>query len=103
MGYPKLMNDIDRILNSVFEAADEVNRETGSVLVEKRPEAVLFGESSKLDSLGLVNLIVQVEQIVLRDFEKTITIADERAFSMKNSPFRTVQSLADYVQVLINE
>jgi hypothetical protein len=30
-------------------------------------------------------------------------LADERALSMKESPFRSIQSLADYIALRINE
>ena len=33
----------------------------------------------------------------------TLTLADERALSMKESPFRTIESLVNYIEVLINE
>lgn len=61
------------------------------------PEAPLFGKEGKLDSLGLVNLILAVEERISNELDLNITLADERAMSRKNSPFRTVQSLADYV------
>jgi hypothetical protein len=34
-------------------------------------------------------------------FGDALTLADERALSMEASPFRTIQSLADYIGVLI--
>ncbi len=61
------------------------------------PESPLFGKEGKLDSLGLVNLILAVEERISNELDLNITLADERAMSRKNSPFRTVQSLADYV------
>jgi len=61
----------------------------------------LFGQGGKLDSLGLVNLIVAVEAMVEDELDVTITLADEKAMSMKNSPFRTIQTLADYINLLI--
>ena len=56
-----------------------------------------------MDSLGLVNLIVSVEQNIEDDFDVSITIADERAMSQKHSPFRTVGTLADYIEILLKE
>ena len=73
---------------------------------EDRPDAVnqttrLFG--SALDSVGLVSLIVELEQQIADRDEASITIADDRAMSQKRSPFRTIGSLADYVQGLMME
>lgn len=63
----------------------------------------LFGEDGLLDSMGLVNLTADVEQQVNDDLGLAIVIADDRAMSQKNSPFRTVGALADYVMQLIRE
>jgi acyl carrier protein len=63
----------------------------------------LIGRGTVIDSLGLVQLIVDVEQRVQDDLGLTITVADDRAMSQRNSPFRTVGALSDYVQVLVEE
>lgn len=57
----------------------------------------LIGREAVLDSMGLVNLIVEVEQRLEEDYDVTVVLADERAMSQKNSPFRSVQTLADYI------
>jgi RNase H-fold protein (predicted Holliday junction resolvase) len=53
--------------------------------------------------MHLVNLIITVEQEVENRFGVTVTLADERALSMKASPFRSIQSLADYIGTLITD
>lgn len=63
---------------------------------------VLFGRGGLFDSLGLVTLIVDIEQ-KLDELGISITLGDERAVSQKQSPFRTVQSLTDYISELVNE
>lgn len=57
----------------------------------------LFGTNGLLDSMGLVTLIVEVEQALADRFGITITLADDRAMSQRNSPFRSVGALADYI------
>jgi acyl carrier protein len=47
-------------------------------------------------------LIVAVEQNIEDEFDITIILADERAMSQKHSPFRTVRSLVDYIETLID-
>ena len=69
----------------------------------KSPDTVLYGESSSIDSIGLINIIVTVEQNIEDDFEKSITLADQKAMSQKQSPFKTVESLAKYIQIIIEE
>jgi acyl carrier protein len=61
------------------------------------PDTRLIGSGAVLDSMGLVTLILEVEQRLEADHGLTVVLADERAMSQKNSPFRSVQSLTDYV------
>lgn len=66
-------------------------------------ETRLFGKEGLFDSLGLVALIVDVEQGLADASGVSITLGDDRAMSQSSSPFRTVGSLADYALTLINE
>ena len=63
----------------------------------------LYGNNGILDSMGLVSMIVAVEQDVEDEYNVQITIANAKAMSQKNSPFKTVGSLATYVEGLIKE
>ena len=63
----------------------------------------LLGKHSILESLGLVTLLVDLEQRLEENYDVCVTLADERAMSQKNSPFRTVQSLIDYIRMLLEE
>jgi len=63
----------------------------------------LLGSGSPLDSVGLVSLVVEVEQNLNDRCNTAITVADERAMSQKRSPFRTVGNLADYALMLLAE
>ena len=66
-------------------------------------ETHLIDHLSVLDSMGLVNLIVDLEQIIANRSGIYLVLANERALSQKSSPFKTVESLADYISILINE
>jgi acyl carrier protein len=63
----------------------------------------LFGADGLLDSIGLVSVVLDIEQQVNDRLGISISIADDRAMSQKRSPFRTVGRLADYVLTLIEE
>jgi len=95
---------IDNIYKSIYKSIDEVNSQMSKdEKLIKSPDTVLYGESSSIDSIGLINIIVTVEQNIEDDFEKSITLADQKAMSQKKSPFKTVESLAKYIQILIEE
>ena len=68
-----------------------------------REDTRLFGGDSPLDSASLVSLIIEVEQQISEVFGTEILIADDRAMSQAHSPFRTIGSLADYIQTLLKE
>jgi len=65
----------------------------------KNPNAgtPLYGQGGALDSMALVNLIADIEEALAEKFEAFIALADERAMSAKNSPYRNVSSLTDAV------
>ena len=96
------MNKI--IIELIYENIETINQDLPEELkLEKSIETAFLGEGSKLDSLGLINLIVAVEQNVEDKFGKTITLADEKAISQEISPFKTVISLANYIEMLLKE
>jgi hypothetical protein len=65
-------------------------------------EIKLFGGESLLDSLGLVSLIVSIEEAIEDQFNTSIILADEKAMSRRTSPFSRVSYLVDYILELIN-
>ena len=69
----------------------------------KSTKTRLYGGEGNLDSIELVNLVVAIEQNIEDEFDVSITIADERAMSQKHSPFRTIGSLATYLNMILNE
>ena len=94
----------EKILEVVYNSTDELNHQLGKEdKLVKSLDTRLFGGYSKLDSLGLVNLLVIMEQNIEDEFDVSITIADERAMSQKHSPFKTIGTLAKYIDVIINE
>lgn len=96
--------DKDRVVALIFEAIGELNQtRAGSRQVPCSVSTPLFGSQSVLDSLGLVNLIVGVEARIADETGEAITLADEKAMSQRNSPFRSVDALSDYVLALLNE
>lgn len=93
-----------KVIESIYRAIDEFNALVPPPKqLEKSPVTVLFGERGRLDSLGLVSLILEVEGQIEADFETPVSLADERAMSRRSSPFRSVATLADYIVELLDE
>ena len=98
------MVESEKIIQVIFDTVDELNEQyTEEQRLAKSIDTVLFGEGGKLDSIGVVTLIVATEQKLEEIFGISLTLADEKAMSQERSPFRTIGSLADYIEMLIEE
>jgi acyl carrier protein len=96
------MNDPENIVAAIYRAVDWINGELPpDRQLVKMPGTRLLGSESVLDSMHLVSLIIAIEREVEDTFGVALTLADERALSMKESPFRSIQSLADYIGILM--
>lgn len=91
-------------LQIIYAAIDEINADLDlSEKIEKKEDTIIFGDNNSLDSIGLVNFITIIEQKIEDATGKFISIADERAMSMENNPFKTVASLKAYIEMLVHE
>lgn len=88
------------ILNAVAEINETLESELPISLGENCP---LYGDSSILDSISLVTLIVRVEQGIEDTFDLPIILASEKAMSRRNSPFLNIGSLTNYTFDLVTE
>ena len=80
---------LELVINTVKEVVDDDS-------IQVINETVLLGNSAVVDSMGLVNLIVDIES-ALSEKGIEVTLTSEKAMSQRNSPFRTIQSLTDYI------
>jgi acyl carrier protein len=76
--------------------------ETQGIEGEVTSDTILFGSDAELDSMGLVNVVIDIES-TFQDQGYDIALASDRAMSRKSSPFRTVATLADFILELIEE
>ena len=91
-----------KVLDLVINVVKEVGEEQDIVALEHvTPETRLFGEN--LDSMGIVFLVTDLETAISDEFDINLTLADERAMSQKTSPFRSIKTLAKYINTLITE
>ena len=88
----------------IVSAAREIAEPRHLKLIDELgPEVPLFGPQGIFDSLGLVTLVVAVEEAIAERHGRGISLADERALSQTQSPFRTIGTLADYARSLLDE
>lgn len=93
----------EAILATLLEVMRTMNlaRDPASQLLVS-PDAAVFGPDSPLDSLGLLTLLLDLEE-ALRDGGCPVVLSDDRAMSQTRSPFRSVASLVEYVGSLVRE
>lgn len=63
-------------------------------------DTALYGSQGNLDSMGLVALLIDIEEM-LQDEGANVSLSDERAMSMANSPFKNVNTLVDHISNLV--
>ena len=81
----------------VYRAIDRVNELLpDSSALAKRGDEPLAGVGSKLDSMGIVNLIVAVEEEVAEKCGAQINLAEVRA-NGASDPLETVGSLVEHL------
>lgn len=94
----------DKIKNIIYKTIKELNETLNNKIpLDEGLDTPIFGGKGYLDSLGLVNLLIAVEQNIEDGFDIILALADERALSQENSPFRTIGALVEYIDVLLSE
>ena len=84
----------------------EIIKEELSLIVEDEiaeGKTELYGRNGLLDSMGLVNLVVTLEEVIQDKYGVSVNLADEHAMSRSKSPFRTVESFAEYIKALLEK
>lgn len=98
------MANRDSVVSIILRAVENLNNELEEgAKIAVSGETKLFGPDAALDSLALVSVIVDVEQMIGDEFDEPISLTDDRAMSREISPFTDVQALADYAVELLTE
>lgn len=87
-----------RIIRVILASLKQTRRRLKHPVEASSAETVLYGPGSTLDSMGLVTLLVDIEQRVEETLGRPVSLMDEQALSQSRSPFRTVSSLAEYIE-----
>ena len=92
------------IVKVVMDQVEVYNANLDTPVDLKDGEAtILFGGGGVLQSVDFVSLVLDIEEAIEDACGTAITLADEKALSQKNSPFRTVGTLSEYIAVLLEE
>ena len=86
---------LDIISGEIAELNKQLDYETLENVTE---HTEIYGGNDSIDSLSLVMLVTAVETKVNADFDAQVLLASEKAMSMRNSPYRSVGALIDFIQ-----
>lgn len=86
---------IELVKKVLVETLEEKSRD---VPPDLGPDTEIFGKSSLLDSLGLVTMVMEIENRLEEEHGVTVVLASDRAMSRRSSPFRTVGALVDHIE-----
>jgi len=87
--------DKERINEIVFNTLKDYC-DANDIQVEINKDTALIGSNKIMDSMGLVNNIVDIETAFL-DEDVEISLTSEAAMSGRISPFRSVGSLCNFI------
>lgn len=89
--------DNNQITDIVLDAIRDANQlRILEMKIGESTDEPLYGGAGKLDSLSLVALLMDIEELLL-DNGYEVSLSSEDAMSQGRSPYRDVSSLVDYI------
>ena len=80
-----------------------MSQEKKQIIFEANEKTRLFGGEGLLDSLGVVILLSDLEDLIDEKLEVIVSLANDSTMSKFRSPFRTVGTLAEFVVKVVEE
>jgi len=91
----------DEALRILYETIDVVNQQLPPARrLRKAPETVIVGASGSLDSLGIVNFIVTLEEKAGEVLGAPVQLLDEAMLVDQSGPLRSVDTLTRYLATM---
>src|SRR5262245_36378775 len=91
----------EQALQIIYDAIDVVNRQLPQARrLSKSADTIVVGPSGMLDSLGIVNLVLAIEERAAEVTGLPLRLLDEGAMLDDSGPFRDVGSLAGLLERL---
>ena len=92
------------VINLVFNAIDEVNQMMPREDQLTKTLDTVLSDQSKMegfDSLGMVNFIIALEQIIAEEKQVTVSLADDLIITEEHNPFKTAAVLAEHLEQIL--
>jgi acyl carrier protein len=93
------MSRSEQITRAVLACVEDVNTQMpDGAKLRVDVDCPVLGPGSVLDSLGLLNLLVAVEERLSAELGLNVDLLDEDLLADRNGPLRTVGTLIDHVE-----
>ena len=99
------MNEIRKLVDqAIDEAIDQVNEflDDGDKLTPSA-ESIITGTGGTLDSMGIVNLILTVEEMVKTRTGSQIMLFDETLITNPSGPFENIGKLKQHILKILSD
>lgn len=95
-----MKNEVNKIIKiCVEEVIKNWDIQTSHIIDDNFP---IFNKESDFSSINVVSLIINLEEEINNNFKKSIILANDKAFSAVNSPFKNIKSLTEYIYELLS-
>jgi len=89
------MTEISRL---IYETIDEINEQSPpDRKISKSEQTVIVGEGSALDSLGIINFLVSLEERVAAFTGRSVTLLNDEVLSDPARPLRTLALIEKFI------
>lgn len=92
---------MDIMIDIIYPVLEEF-KEENELQFELNEDLELYGHNAVFDSLSLVRFIVKIQDKILEVTDKDVSLVNSSTMSEINSLFKTVRTLSDYVDELVN-
>ena len=96
-------NQFLKIQNLVLQVVEDYIKANDIIIEFVDEKTRLIGSTSPFDSMDLVQIIVEVEDKLNKEYNCEIILTDERAMSRSTSPFINATSLTNFILENINK
>lgn len=94
-----MISKYSKMLNIIYTAIDEVNKQQPpEYVLKKEKDEFLISEESAIDSLGLITLLINIEDKIQNEFDIKLDLVEENLISEQNTPFKTLDGLAKWLE-----
>ncbi|GMO61026.1 MAG: hypothetical protein Ta2D_06820 [Rickettsiales bacterium] len=69
--------------------------------LEYTDDLLLMGSDGNMDSMDLVTFLSEVEGQISDKLSKDVKVVSNKAFSQTNSPFKSMETLSNYIEELV--